>query len=580
MKFMSAVEPLPIPEHDPHQSLDERICAHLVARGRLKENDLARARRLLEENGEGNLVPLLTRLGLVSEREMGDAVSEVMGLPLVTAKEFPEAPPPNISMSIRFLKQHHIVPIGESEGRVTVLVADPAESYPIQAIELATGRSAEVKVGFRSEIDDLIERYYGQGRSAMGSIVESLSDDATRSEDDIEHLRDLASEAPVIRLVNLIIQRAVEQRASDIHIEPFESRLKVRYRIDGVLLEAESPPAASTAAVISRVKIMAKLNIAERRLPQDGRIPLRVQGKELDLRVSTVPTSFGESVVMRILDRESVVFDFHKLGFTDEFLPQFLKVLELPHGIMLVTGPTGSGKTTTLYTALSKLNTPDVKIITVEDPVEYQIEGINQIQAKPQIGLDFSHALRSIVRQDPDIIMIGEMRDLETAKIAIQSALTGHLVLSTLHTNNAAGGVTRMLDMGVEDYLLTSTVNGILAQRLVRRLDAEHAQRYEAMPEVVKEFGLRRFQPEGKVELYKPMPSPLTSTGYHGRTTIMEFLVMSEPLRRMVMQHADMGKLEELARAEGMRTMYEDGLVKSLQGTTTIEEVLRVTQES
>ena len=246
----------------------------------------------------------------------------------------------------------------------------------------------------------------------------------------------------------------------------------MRYRIDGVLEEVESPPASSTAAVISRVKIMAKLNIAERRLPQDGRIMLRVQGKELDLRVSTVPTSYGESVVMRILDRESVVLDFHKLGFTDQFLPRFLEVLELPHGIMLVTGPTGSGKTTTLYTALSKINTPDVKIITVEDPVEYQIEGINQIQAKPQIGLDFAHALRSIVRQDPDIIMIGEMRDLETAKIAIQSALTGHLVLSTLHTNNAAGGITRLLDMGVEDYLLSSTVNGILAQRLVRRVEA------------------------------------------------------------------------------------------------------------
>jgi len=576
---MSAVQPLPASPAEA-VSLDERICAHLVARGRLKEADLARARRLHEEGGEGGLLPLLTRLGLVSEREMGDALSEVMGLPLITAKEFPDAPPQNVSMSIRFLKQHHIVPVAETDTHVTWVVADPAESYAIQAVQLATGKEAEVKVGFRSEIDDLIERYYGSGRSAMGAIVENLSDEATRSEDDIEHLRDLASEAPVIRLVNLIIQRAVEQRASDVHIEPFENRLKVRYRIDGVLLEAESPPAASTAAVISRIKIMAKLNIAERRLPQDGRIPLRVQGKELDLRVSTVPTSFGESVVMRILDRESVVFDFHRLGFTDEFLPQFLKVLELPHGIMLVTGPTGSGKTTTLYTALSKLNTPDVKIITVEDPVEYQIEGINQIQAKPQIGLDFSHALRSIVRQDPDIIMIGEMRDLETAKIAIQSALTGHLVLSTLHTNNAAGAVTRMLDMGVEDYLLTSTVNGVLAQRLVRRLDVEHAEKYEAMPEVVQEFGLRRFQPNGKVELYKPMPSPNSPTGYHGRTTIMEFLVVSDPIRRMVMQHAGMGELEEQARKEGMRTMYEDGLVKSLKGDTTIEEVLRVTSES
>ena len=561
------------------ESLDERICAYLVARGRLKEADLARARRLHEENAEGNLVPLLTRLGLVSEREMGDALSEVLGIPLLTAKEFPDAPPANVQMSVRFLKQYHIVPIAETDTTVTVVISDPADPYPLQAMQLATGKQLEVKIGFSSEIDDLIERYYGSGRSAMGTIVENLTDENARSEDDIEHLRDLASEAPVIRLVNLVIQRAVEQRASDIHIEPFENRLKVRYRVDGVLQEVESPPAASTAAVISRIKIMAKLNIAERRLPQDGRIMLRVQGKELDLRVSTVPTAFGESVVMRILDRESIVFDFHTLGFTDQFLAQFMKVLELPHGILLVTGPTGSGKTTTLYTALSRLNTPDVKIITVEDPVEYQIEGINQIQAKPQIGLDFSHALRSIVRQDPDIIMIGEMRDLETAKIAIQSALTGHLVLSTLHTNNAAGAITRMMDMGVEDYLLTSTVNGVLAQRLVRRLDIANAERYDALPEVVDEFGLRRYQPEGKIQLYKPMPSPLTATGYHGRTTIMEFLVMTDPLRRMVMQHADMGKIEELSRSEGMRTMYEDGLRKAVRGITTFEEVLRVTRE-
>ena len=578
---MSAVEsqeaPLaPVAE----DSLDERICAFMVKKGRVKEADLARARRLHEESEDDSFLSLLTKLGLVSERDLAESVAELLRLPLLAAKDFPEAPPPNVQVSVRFLKQHHIVPIAESETEVGLLVADPADVYPLQAVELATGRKAIVSVGLRSEIDDLIERYYGQGRSAMGTIVETLSDENARGEDDIEHLRDLASEAPVIRLVNLIVQRAVEQRASDIHIEPFENRLKVRYRIDGVLHEVESPPAASTAAVISRVKIMAKLNIAERRLPQDGRIMLRVQGKELDLRVSTVPTSWGESVVMRILDRESVVFDFHTLGFTDEFLPQFEKVLELPHGILLVTGPTGSGKTTTLYTALSKLNTPDVKIITVEDPVEYQIEGINQIQAKPQIGLDFSHALRSIVRQDPDIIMIGEMRDLETAKIAIQSALTGHLVLSTLHTNNAAGGITRLLDMGVEDYLLTSTVNGILAQRLVRRLDKANAEPYLALPEVIAEFGLERFTHERPIQLYKPVPTPNHPSGYYGRTTIMEFLVMSDPLRRLIMQHAGMGEIEEQARREGMRTMYEDGLAKSVQGVTTIEEVLRVTQES
>lgn len=556
-----------------------RICAALVERGRLKDADLNRARRLHEESG-GSLVSLLTKLGLASERDVAEAIASVMDLPLKYSKDVPETPPENALLPLRFLKQHHIVPIGETESTVELLVADPQEDYPVQATCLATGKRVEVAVGLRSEIDDLIERYYGQGRSALGTIVESLSEDGSRGEDDVEHLRDLASEAPVIRLVNLVIQRAVEQRASDIHIEPFENRLKVRYRVDGVLHEVESPPASSTAAVISRVKIMAKLNIAERRLPQDGRIMLRVQGKELDLRVSTVPTAHGESVVMRILDRESVVFDFQRLGFTEHFLPKFLKVLEMPHGILLVTGPTGSGKTTTLYTALSQINTPDVKIITVEDPVEYQIEGINQIQAKPQIGLDFAQALRSIVRQDPDVIMIGEMRDLETAKIAIQSALTGHLVLSTLHTNSAAGGITRMLDMGVDDYLLSSTVNGILAQRLVRRIDPAHAEAFEPAPEVVREYRLEQFTSDRPVRLYRPVPSALTPTGYFGRTTIMEFLTMTEPMRRMVMQHADEQKLQAQAQADGMRTMFEDGVSKSLQGVTTIEEVLRVTQES
>jgi general secretion pathway protein E len=563
----------------PAPPLEQRLALLLVEKGRLKEADLARARRLHDESG-GSFASLLTRLGLASERDVAEASAELLDLPLLASRDCPEQPPPGIQVSTRFLKQYHVVPVGEGDDEVQLLVADPQDRYAIDAVRLATGKRVAVRIGLRSEIDDLIERYYGSGRSAMGTIVENLGDERAGSEDDVEHLRDLASEAPVIRLVNLIIQRAVEQRASDIHIEPFESRLKVRYRVDGVLQEVEAPPASSTAAVISRVKIMAKLNIAERRLPQDGRIMIRVQGKELDLRVSTVPTAHGESVVMRLLDRESVVFDFHRLGFTDEFLPRFIEVLERPHGILLVTGPTGSGKTTTLYTALSRLNTPDVKIITVEDPVEYQLEGINQIQAKPQIGLDFAHALRSIVRQDPDVIMIGEMRDLETAKIAIQSALTGHLVLSTLHTNNAAGGITRLLDMGVEDYLLTSTVNGILAQRLVRRLEPSHAERYRALPEVVEEFGLRRFRPEGPVELYRPVPSALTATGYLGRTTIMEFLVMSEPIRRLVMQHADTGRIEEQARAEGMRTMYEDGLVKALEGVTTIEEVLRVTQEA
>ena len=529
------------------------------------------------------MLALLSRLGLVSERDHADACASVLDLPLVSTKDLPDLPPElspdGPALTLKFMKQFHVVPIAEAGDTLDVLVADPQDTYALDAVRLATGRDVRASVAMRSEIDDLIERWHGQGRSAMGAIVETTEGEGGDL-DDVEHLRDLASEAPVIRLVNLVIQRAVELRASDIHIEPFENRLKVRYRVDGVLEEGESPPANLTAAVISRIKIMAKLNIAERRLPQDGRIMLRVQGKELDLRVSTIPTAHGESVVMRLLDRETVVFDFQRLGFTDAFLPQFRKVLEQPHGILLVTGPTGSGKTTTLYTALSQLNTPDVKIITVEDPVEYQIEGINQIQAKPQIGLDFASALRSIVRQDPDIIMIGEMRDLETARIAIQSALTGHLVLSTLHTNNAAGGITRMLDMGVEDYLMTSTVNGILAQRLVRRLEPTHAEKVRATPEEIEKFGLRRFQPDGEIFLYHPRPSAIAPTGYLGRTTIMEFLVMDDALRRGVMRHAGMGELEQLARDAGMRTMYEDGIAKALAGLTTIEEVLRVTEDA
>ena len=558
-------------------SADERIAALLLQRGKLKDADLARARRLQEEAG-GGLLSLLGRLGLVSERDHAEASAAELNLPLRSAKDVPELPPEDVALSVKFMKQFHVVPVAADAEHIDVLLADPQDDYVLEAVRLASGREPRPAVAVRSEIDELIERWHGQGRSAMEGIVDGA--EGEESFDDVEHLRDLASEAPVIRLVNLIIQRAVELRASDIHIEPFENRLKVRYRIDGVLEEGESPPVNLTAAVISRIKIMAKLNIAERRLPQDGRIMVRVQGKELDLRVSTVPTAHGESVVMRLLDRETVVLDFAKLGFDPEFMPRFQKILEQPHGILLVTGPTGSGKTTTLYTALSKLNTPDVKIITVEDPVEYQIDGINQIQAKPQIGLDFAHALRSIVRQDPDIIMIGEMRDLETARIAIQSALTGHLVLSTLHTNNAAGGITRLLDMGVEDYLLTSTVNGILAQRLVRRLEPTHAEKYPASPEEIEKFGLRRYQPQGEIFLYHPRPSALSPTGYLGRTTIMELLVMDDEVRRAVMRHAGMDEIEKLARQGGMSTMYEVGIAKALRGETTIEEVLRVTEDA
>jgi len=560
---------------------NDSVCEFLLNSNRLKTADLKRAETYREQNG-GDLVTLLVRLGLVSERDVAEAESELLQLPLIRTVDLPDEAPEFPGISVRFLKQNLILPVSETDEDLTVVMANPRDEFAAQALAMASGKNIKRQVGIGSEIENGIEKLLGGGRSAMGQIVERLGGEADAGEEDIEHLRDLASEAPVIRLVNLIMQRAVEARASDIHIEPFENRLKVRYRIDGVLQEVESPPSSSTSAVISRIKIMAKLNIAERRLPQDGRIMHRVQGKELDLRVSTIPTSHGESVVMRILDRESIVLDFDSLGFDEHLRKKFVKTLEMPHGIILVTGPTGSGKTTTLYTALSALNTPERKIITVEDPVEYQLEGINQIQAKSSIGLDFSHALRAIVRQDPDVIMIGEMRDLETARIAIQSALTGHLVLSTIHTNDAASGITRMLDMGVDDYLLTSTVNAILAQRLVRTLDPLSREAYDLLPEVAKEIGFTRL---GAVErerytVYRPVPTEDNPNGYRGRTTIVELLLMTDPIRRQVMKHATSGEIQDLAVAEGMRTMYQDGLEKCLSGVTTLDEVLRVTQEN
>ncbi|RUQ40989.1 MAG: type II secretion system protein GspE [Candidatus Competibacteraceae bacterium] len=552
----------------------------LVAQQKLTEADLQRARRVQEGSGEP-LDILLVKLGLVSERDMAEALAAQLQLPLVRPADYPDTPVLDREVSPRFFKDARAIPLAEEAQGLVVALANPTDDYVLGALRLATGKTILPRVAIPSELEVAFERLYGSGRSAMGQIVDSigLAEDLT-DEEQIQHLKDLASEAPVIRLVNLMIARAVESRASDIHIEPFENRLKVRYRVDGVLREVESPPSRLSAAVISRIKIMAKLNIAERRLPQDGRIQLRAQGKEIDLRVSTVPTLWGESVVMRILDKASVVLDFEVLGFSPTMLKRFRQVLDLPHGILLVTGPTGSGKTTTLYTALQTLNTPERKILTVEDPVEYQLEGINQIQAKPQINLTFASALRAIVRQDPDVIMIGEMRDLETAGIAVQSALTGHLVLSTLHTNDAAGSVTRLLDMGVDDYLLTSTISGILAQRLVRLLCRHCRQPYPALPELVAELRLQRFSDSPAITLYQPVGCEhCGGTGYRGRAAIMEFLVMSDALRRLVLKHADAGQLQAEAQREGMDTMYEDGLRKAVAGLTTIEEVLRVTTQ-
>ena len=560
----------------PYQSLLKT----LQERNKLSTSELKKVERVQKTSVAESLPQLLVKLGLCSELDVADAFVESGQFEKVVPEQYPIERQLPETVSLRFLKNYHLIGLSVSDEEVSIAMMDPEDSFTINALSLMLGKVVKVKVGLLSEIDAALDVQYGEDRSKMDKLIDDLAFDDL-GEEDLEHLKDLASEAPVIKMVNLIMQRAVEMRASDIHIEPFEQSLKVRLRVDGVLLEIVAPNVKSTAAVISRIKIMAKLNIAERRLPQDGRIKVQMMGKELDLRVSTIPTMYGESVVIRLLDKENTVLDFAELGFAGRHLEQFIEVLSLPHGIILITGPTGSGKSTTMYAALKQLNTPQRKIITVEDPVEYQMEGINQIQAKPQIGLTFASALRSIVRQDPDVIMIGEMRDLETARIAVQSALTGHLVLSTLHTNDAAGGVTRLLDMGLEEYLLTSTVNGILAQRLVRKLCPVCKEAKLAEPELVKELRLDRFTNQSHIKLYKSVGCVACSgTGYRGRLAIIEFLPMTDPIRKLIMAHEEAGTIQKLAIAEGMQTLYENGLVKVVEGITTLEEVMRVTTES
>jgi general secretion pathway protein E len=556
------------------------IVEALLRDGLLAENELKRIQALQKQNGLG-VTAAVAELGLVAERDLAAAIARARGLPLAADDEFPEVPVADDRLSVRFLKANRICPLQETEASLIVALPDPDDLFLRKAIEMATGKPVEYRIATPSQIERALERIYEGPQSTIADIVEAIDETEGETRDEnVERLIDLASETPIVRLVNLIIKRAIEQRASDIHIEPFHNTLKVRYRIDGVLQEGDSPPARSAAAVISRIKIMARLNIAERRLPQDGRIQLRARGKQIDLRVSTVPTLHGESVVLRILDKEFVPLDFAALGFDSDAARRLIEVLDLPHGILLVTGPTGSGKTTTLYAALQRLNTPDRKILTVEDPVEYQLDGINQIQVKPKIDLTFANALRSIVRQDPDIIMIGEMRDLETAGIAVQSALTGHLVLSTLHTNDAGSSITRLLDMGVEDYLLTSTINGIVAQRLVRTLCMACREAFEPLPELIAEWGLDRLAGSGPVRLYRAVGcDACAGTGYRGRTVIMEFLEMRDPIRRLVLAHEDGTAIERAAMEGGMRSMQADGVRKALAGRTTLEEVIRTTQE-
>lgn len=563
-------------------NLNEQITSYLVETGLIHSEDIEKVLSPNQPMEGSSLEERLIHFGLLTEEGYRSALEQFFGVPFATQDDFPREPVPVNTFSIQFMKESKFIPARLNDNELTVIMSNPLDFYAIDAIRLAAKRDVRVLLGREADILEALERFYGTGGTSMEKIIEDIEgtpEYAPEDEENVDHLRDMASEGPVIRLVNLIITRAIEMRASDIHFEPFEDRFRVRYRIDGVLHDVESPPKRLQAAIVSRVKIMAKLNIAERRLPQDGRIMLRVKGKEIDFRVSSVPTIHGESTVLRILDKSSIVLDIEKLGFPEDTLMGFRTLIERPHGIILVTGPTGSGKTTTLYCALEKINSPEKKIITVEDPVEYQLRGINQIQVKPAIGLTFANALRSIVRQDPDVILIGEIRDAETAEIAIHSALTGHLVLSTLHTNDAPSAITRLIDMGMEDYLLSSTIIGILAQRLVR-VACPHCQ-VPATPDPailremkVDESKLRDFHIVDVKGCEK-----CSYTGFWGRSGIFEFLEVNDAIQKLILEKKDSHIIKEAARKMGMRTLREDGWMKVQHGVTTIQEVLRVTQE-
>jgi general secretion pathway protein E len=547
----------------------EALAEILVRQGHCDHRTLDRARRVAADSDQ-RLDAVLIQLGLVSERGLAEAYAGLLSVPITSIDRYPTGEPvlPD-RLRGAFLRHARAVPLAADDDTVTLASADPLDPFTLAAVAVATGRRVRLEVAVPIELESALNRLYPEADQAAPDSDAPLEEDA-------ERLKDLASEAPVIRLVNLLITRAVETQASDIHIEPFEDRLRVRYRYDGVLHEAEAPPRHLAAAITSRIKIMARLDIAERRMPQDGRIKMGVRGQDVDFRVSTIPSLHGETVVLRVLDRTAVTFDYGRLGLSPSVIRKLGSALELPNGIVLVTGPTGSGKTTTLYAGLLALNGVARKIITVEDPIEYQLQGINQIQVRSQIGLTFASLLRSILRQDPDVIMVGEIRDGETAQIAVQAALTGHLVLSTLHTNSAAAAVTRLRDMGVEDYLLTAVLRGIMAQRLVRRLCPECRRTEPAPPELVERFKLDRRTTARPIMLSHPAGCPACrQTGYRGRAAIAEFLEMGPEIERLVFSRADHSTIERAAVAGGMEVMFDAGLAAALAGETAIEELTR-----
>jgi type IV pilus assembly protein PilB len=547
----------------------------LLEKGLITKDALAKAQKLSKKG-----VPLrkvLVEQGVISEEKLLDFIARESGIPYVKISDYVIDPKIVKVVPEKLARHYNVIPLFKVMDTLTIAMADPLNFYAVDDIKIKTKCKLNKVLASEEDIQKAIDKYYASGVEVMEEAIKdlkelSIEEEKAKEDVSVSQLQHEAEDAPIVKLVNSFIGQAINRRASDIHLEPYETDLRIRYRIDGVLYEVAAPPKNLQAALVSRLKILSQLDIAERRLPQDGRFRMRIKDKPIDIRISTLPTIFGEKVVMRILDKGSLALDMKDLGFEDKMLASFQKAIDSPYGMIVVTGPTGSGKTTTLYSALNKVNSPGKNLITVEDPVEYRIHGINQVQIQPKIGLTFAAGLRSILRQDPDIVMVGEIRDIETAEIAIRAALTGHLVFTTLHTNNAFGTLVRMVDMGVEPFLVASAVNLVAAQRLVRKICPDCKKEYTPPEELEKK--VKEKFPSGKVKLYKGAGCKnCNNTGYRGRVGVYEVLTITEKIREMIVNRKTPDEIEKEARNQDFLSLAECGLRKVASGVTTLEEV-------
>lgn len=555
-----------------------RLGELLIQKHCITPEQLEKALEIQKKTGE-KLGEVLQKMGLVESREVYEALAEQLGTPYVDLDSYVIDPRVVTILPEKFCRQHQVVPIGEEGNTLIIAMANPVDVVAIDRIRLMTKREIRPVIATPQDIEKTLNAYYGVGESVEELIREATQESLVLPEEEeelkIDQLKALGEEAPIIRVVNMIILQAIRSGASDIHIEPQEDQVRIRFRIDGILHDITSTSIRVHPAIVSRIKILSRMNIAERRLPQDGRFQVTVDNRAIDFRVSSLPTIFGEKIVMRILDKSTLLLDLDRLGFEGEDLEKFYRLIQHPYGMILLTGPTGSGKTTTLYSALNFINKPDLNIITIEDPVEYRLPGINQVQVRPKIGLTFANALRAIMRQDPDVIMVGEIRDYETAEIAIHAALTGHLVFSTLHTNTAAGALVRLQEMGIPSYLIASALVGVVAQRLVRKICERCKVEFEVYGNIAREL---THGEKDRITVFRGRGCPeCNKTGYRGRIAVSEVLVMDDDIRALVLRNATEREIAEKACAKGMKTLRENAIRKVLRGVTTLEEMYRVT---